>query len=180
MKKKIFVLAAVLVLLAAAGFAVIDGSSPAVEAKADMIGSNGKMMGVIILTETEKGVLIRGSLKGLKPGAHALHIHATGMCEHHDFMTAGGHFNPYGKEHGFLSPKGPHAGDLPGITADMWGRAEFKFLTAYVTLIKGRPNSLLRPGGTALMVHQNSDDYITNPTGNAGDRVACGVIVEGK
>jgi Cu-Zn family superoxide dismutase len=107
----------------------------------------------------------------------AFHVHETGSCDHttgHE--SAGGHFNPTSQEHGFLAPEGPHAGDMPNLEVAEDGTANATVENPRVTLRPGLPNSLLDEDGTALIIHAEEDDQRTDPTGNAGDRIACGVI----
>ncbi len=146
-------------------------------ATAKIINSQGVVVGTATLTPTVRGtgVLINITLKGLPAGVHALHIHTVGKCEKPDFMSAGGHFNPGMKEHGTENPKGAHAGDLPNVEFLGRGDDHVSMAVGGVTLGPG-PSSLFHPGGTALVIHANPDDYKTDPTGNAGPRIACGVI----
>jgi Cu-Zn family superoxide dismutase len=104
-----------------------------------------------------------------------VHIHAVGRCQPPDFASAGGHFNPTGQEHGVLNPRGPHAGDLASVTVGADGRGRLETTTEMVSLLSG-PTSILDPDGSALVVHARGDDFRTDPTGNSGDRIACGVI----
>ena len=113
-------------------------------------------------------------LKGLPAGEHAFHIHAVGKCEP-PFTTAGGHFNPGNKKHGLHSAEGHHAGDMPNLVIPASGSTTVEVLNAAVTLEKGKPNSLIREGGTSIVVHEGKDDYKSDPAGDAGGRAACGV-----
>lgn len=110
-------------------------------------------------------------------GEHAFHIHAVGSCEGTDFKSAGGHFNPHGKKHGKKNPEGAHAGDLPDLAVGPDGSGSLETLAAEVTLGEG-PNSLLDADGSALVIHAKPDDGVTDPAGNAGDRIACGVVAQ--
>jgi Cu-Zn family superoxide dismutase len=144
-------------------------------AHAEFVNAKGQGVGHATLTQTPQGVRIDVTVFNLPPGMHGFHIHAVGQCEPPAFTSAGPHFNPFGKEHGTKNPKGPHAGDLPNFEVTADGRAQFSVLASEVTLGKGA-NSLFHPGGTALVIHAGADDYMTDPAGNAGTRVACGVI----
>ncbi len=144
--------------------------------KADLLNTEGKKLGAALLTETPQGVLIRVEATGLRPGLHGFHIHELGACTPPDFKSAGEHFNPTAKQHGFDDPKGYHAGDLPNLRVNADGSVKAEVLAKQVTLQKGKPNSLLKPGGTALVIHDMPDDYYSEPAGRAGDRIACGVV----
>jgi len=143
---------------------------------ADLMDKNGVKIGRAELTQMSKGVQIHVEASGLVPGKHGFHIHENGACEAPDFASAGGHFNPGGKKHGFENPKGPHAGDLPNLFVGTEGRVSAEVIAKNVTLQQGRPNSLIKPGGTSLVIHAGADDYKTDPAGESGGRVACGVI----
>jgi Cu-Zn family superoxide dismutase len=143
-------------------------------ANATLKDQKGTDVGTVALTQTPAGVLLRLSLKGLPAGERAFHIHAVGRCES-PFTTAGGHFNPGGQKHGLMVGPG-HAGDMPNLHVPAGGVLEVEILNAAVTLEKGKPNSLFQKEGTAIVIHAGKDDYKSDPAGNAGDRIACGVI----
>jgi superoxide dismutase, Cu-Zn family len=144
----------------------------------EFIGRQGQSMGGARLEPAPEGVLISVRITGLTPNQeHAIHIHGTGRCEPPDFQSAGPHFNPQGRQHGLENPQGPHAGDLPNLRADAQGAVDTAFVAAMVTLTMGTDQSLLREGGTSLVVHAGPDDHVTDPAGNSGDRIACGPIV---
>lgn len=136
----------------------------------DLVGSR---VGNITLTDTYAGVLIRGTISELGLGAHAIHIHSVGRCEP-PFTTAGPHFNPENRQHGFRSPNGWHLGDLPNIDTPASGRLTFEFVLPGVSL-RGK-NALLDADGAAIIIHASRDDYVTDPAGDSGSRAACGVI----
>ena len=115
----------------------------------------------------------------MPPGTHAFHVHTVGTCTAPDFASAGGHFNPAGKQHGKDNPNGHHAGDLPNFEVNANGEGNISYAVPDLTLGAG-PNSLFHDGGTALVVHAAADDYKTDPTGSAGARIACGVIEKAK
>jgi len=150
----------------------------ALQAEATLVDSQGNEVGKATMEETAKGVKINLTVKNLPPGEHAFHIHEKALCDAPDFKTAGGHFNPFGKEHGLDNPKGPHAGDLPNITVGQDGSGQYEIMAPLVTLKTGEKNSLFHPGGTALMIHKMPDDNVTDPAGAAGPRIACGPITK--
>ncbi len=153
-----------------------SGGEPPPEARAVLRNAEGEEVGVVRFKETAAGVQLSVRIDGLPPGIRALHIHEAGSCRPPGFESAGGHFNPTGARHGFLNPEGPHAGDLPNFTVEEDGTAEFTITTGRVTLREGEKNSLFPEGGTSLVVHLDPDDYLTDPAGRAGERIACGVI----
>ncbi|MBR7797142.1 MAG: superoxide dismutase family protein [Bacillota bacterium] len=130
------------------------------------------------LKQVKSGVHIKLNGENLPPGTHGFHIHETGSCQPPDFKSAGGHFNPGQTKHGKKHPEGPHAGDLPNIEVGEDGTVNTETTAELVTLKKGKDNSLYKEGGTALVIHAGADDYISQPSGDAGDRIACGVIAE--
>ncbi|MET4701574.1 Cu-Zn family superoxide dismutase [Constrictibacter sp. MBR-5] len=146
------------------------------EAMAKMTDAKGGEVGSIMLSQTPRGVLLSLDLANLPPGAHAFHIHTTGKCEPPEFTSAGGHFNPTGAHHGFESEKGEHAGDLPNIHVPDGGKLRAEYLANGVTLVDGKKMSLFDEDGSALVVHAKPDDYKSDPAGDAGGRIACGVV----
>jgi len=145
-------------------------------ANAQLKDSSGKVVGDADLIQTPAGVLIKLQVKGIKPGEHAFHIHAVGKCEP-PFTSAGPHFNPGHHKHGMMAGPG-HAGDMPNLHVPQSGDLSVEVLNDAVTLDKGKPNSLFGADGTALVIHASADDYKSDPAGNAGDRIACGVVQE--
>ncbi|TDF99648.1 superoxide dismutase family protein [Paenibacillus piri] len=157
---------------------VETAKEPTVESKKiDIIDSKGAKIGSAVLSQAVEGVRLQVDVSGLTPGKHGIHIHQTGVCTTPDFKSAGEHFNPEGKKHGFENPEGYHAGDLLNLEVGSDGKAKAEFIDKKVTLVKDKANSLLKPGGTALVIHESPDDYKTDPAGNSGARIACGVIM---
>lgn len=148
-----------------------------VTARAELRDPQNRVVGTVNLTGTERGVRIEIQVNGLPEGTHGFHIHETGRCDPPDFTTAGGHFNPSGREHGMENPAGPHAGDLPNIIVRGDGSGSLRVINPYLSLGTGGEDDLLRGDGTAVMIHAGPDDYRTDPAGDAGARIACGVIV---
>jgi Cu-Zn family superoxide dismutase len=144
--------------------------------KATIINTKGKKIGTAELSPVAEGVNIHLVAANLPPGVHGFHIHEVGLCEKPDFVSSGMHLNPLGKEHGFDNPKGYHAGDLPNIQVGTDGKVNVDLIANTVTLEKGKSNSILTAQGVSLIIHEKSDDYMTDPSGNSGARIACGVI----
>lgn len=138
--------------------------------------AQGKVVGQVVLWDVENGVKFDLDVHDLPPGEHGIHFHQVPKCEAPDFKSAGPHFNPEGKKHGFDSPEGHHAGDMRNFTVDAQGRANAHLEDKDVTLKQG-PHSLLT-NGAAIVIHAKADDYKTDPSGNSGDRIACGVIMK--
>ena len=159
------------------GCATMPTGSP--QATAELKNAKGETVGTASLWEAASGVRIAAQVRDMSPGRHGIHIHAVGKCDPPEFTTAGGHYNPEGKKHGLKSPTGSHAGDLPNleVASDRTGRLEY--VTMRVTLGPG-PTSLFDADGSALVIHAGPDDFETDPTGNSGGRVACGVITKNK
>ncbi len=147
-------------------------------ATAELRDAKGRAVGNVTLRQTAEGVALTAELSGAPQGVRAFHIHETGQCEPPAFKSAGGHFNPAKRQHGTKNPRGAHAGDLPNIDVASDGRATAEMTAANVTL-SGGANALLDTDGAAVVLHAKPDDYRTDPTGNAGDRIACGVITRG-
>ena len=162
-----------LAILLAACSSIALAQSPET-GKAELKDAQGKPVGQVTLTETAHGVLFHVTLTGVPAGAHAFHVHATGTCEP-PFTSAGGHFNPGTAQHGMMNPMGMHAGDMPNVEVPADGNLVFDVLNPAVTL-KAGANSLFKAGGTALVLHGGPDDYKSDPAGNAGPRIACGVV----
>jgi Cu-Zn family superoxide dismutase len=171
--RKACVLACGIVL---ASCATMRGMTGGPSATADLINARGERVGTAILTEQAGHVRLIVEVEGLTPGKHGIHIHAAGKCEPPAFTTAGGHYNPLGARHGLEAPDGAHAGDLPNLVADAAGRARYEVTTSLVTVSAGLV-SIFDGDGSALVIHAQEDDQKTDPTGNSGARVACGVLV---
>jgi Cu-Zn family superoxide dismutase len=161
-----------LCLLAAGCTAGMNGSAPpAAGAGASLSDATGAPRGMATLAETSAGLEVRILGQGLPPGIHGVHLHAVGRCDAPDFQSAGAHWNPTMKQHGHDNPQGAHAGDLPNLVIRADGRGELRF-----TVPQGTLASLLDADGAAVVVHANADDYRTDPSGNSGGRIACGVL----
>ena len=147
--------------------------APVARARAELRNAAGASLGQVTLDNTTRGVLLTATLSGLPPGTHGFHFHTVGQCSP-TFEAAGGHFNPTDRQHGLRNPAGPHAGDLPNLSIPESGTVRIEMLASEVSL--GGRNNLLDADGSALVVHTFADDHTTDPSGNSGTRIACGVI----
>ena len=154
-----------------------SGGGASRHASATLADADGRDVGTVQLVEQQAGrVALTGTLHDLPPGSHGIHFHAVGQCDGAAaFASAGAHFNPGARKHGLDSPEGPHAGDLPMVVVAVDRRATLNATTDRVTLGDG-PTSLLDVDGSALVLHAAADDQRTDPSGNSGARIACGVV----
>jgi superoxide dismutase, Cu-Zn family len=144
-------------------------------AKATLFDSSNTQVGVATFAEVGGTGQLAVSVSGLTPGRHGMHIHQTGACIPPGFESAGGHFNPGSKQHGLENPEGPHAGDLPNLVVEPDGSADTTFTVSETLLTEG-PGSMIGPEQHAFVIHADPDDQKTDPSGNSGSRVVCGVI----
>jgi Cu-Zn family superoxide dismutase len=139
--------------------------------------AQGKAVGTVIVWQQGPGVALQLNLHGLPPGEHAIHFHTNAKCDAPDFKSAGAHFNPENKKHGLENPEGHHAGDMMNFTVDAQGKAKTKLEDKDANLLEDS-HSLFSNGGTTIIIHAKADDMKTDPSGNSGDRIACGVITK--
>lgn len=158
------------------GSAFFSTAWAAPSAKAVLVNAKGEEIGTAFFEQKGKTVKLKIKAEGLTPGPHGMHIHGAGKCETPDFKSAGPHFNPHQKQHGLKNPHGSHSGDLPNLVANKRGRAKATASLKGASLREGESHSLLKADGTAIVIHAGPDDEMTDPAGNSGDRIACGVI----
>jgi Cu-Zn family superoxide dismutase len=168
---------AAIVLAACGGQARGPGGAKLPEpiANASLFDTSGTRVGLATFSEVEGQGRVGVSVSGLSPGQHGMHIHETGACTAPDFESAGSHFNPASKKHGLLNPEGPHAGDMPNLVVKSDGSADTT-LTVPASLLAEGPQSMLGAQQRAFVIHADPDDQKTDPSGNSGSRVVCGVI----
>jgi Cu-Zn family superoxide dismutase len=156
--------------------AMADQGGATHEAQADIRTAAGQVVAHATLTQEADGLRLHvAGATGLSQGVHGIHIHTVGRCDGPGFASAGGHWNPTGHQHGSLNPQGALMGDLPNLTIDGAGHGELDALIAGGRLAAG-PNMLIDDDGAAIVIHAGPDDYRTDPAGNSGGRIACGVI----
>ena len=165
-----------MIVLAAAGLLAATVYAANKPVTVELKDAKGASVGTATLSGSKGGVKIKGTFKNLPPGEHALHIHSVAKCEP-PFTTAGGHFNPDMKKHGLENPDGPHAGDMPNFMATAKGTAKVSLVNSHVNM-DDDAHSIFANGGTALVIHEKADDLKSDPAGNAGARIACGVITK--
>jgi Cu-Zn family superoxide dismutase len=175
--RRLLVVGMAVTLAGCAGMTAEKEPPAPLSAEATLKDKDGKQVGVATLIQQPDGVRIALTGYRLPPGDKGLHIHAVGVCQPPEFTSSGAHYNPSGKKHGLQSPEGPHAGDLPNLKVAANGEGGIDYVNKLVTLGPG-PSSLLGENGTAIIVHAGPDDMKTDPTGNSGGRIACGVIVK--
>lgn len=161
-------------LVALAACSTVPAQSDETLATTTLKLADGQAAGTARIVDDGREVRLVADVTGVSPGLHGIHLHTVGQCEAPAFTSAGGHLNPFGKQHGTENPAGSHLGDLPNIDADAAGNGSIN-----VVLHSSREeilNSLFDADGTAVVVHAGPDDYKTDPAGNSGGRIACGVL----
>ena len=154
----------------------VQTGSPMPTGRATLRNASGAVIGTLNLAPTATGIHFTGTLSGLPAGTHGIHLHAVGRCDAPDFASAGGHYNPTSSHHGLENPAGPHAGDFPNIVVGAGGDVTIDLTNPRVTLDVNPAGGLFDADGTAIVIHAVADDQKSDPAGNSGARIACGVI----
>lgn len=152
----------------------VDVDAP-MTASAALRDSAGRSVGTASVTESDSGLRVRIEATALPQGVHGAHVHATGSCDAPAFSSAGAHWNPNGRQHGTLNPQGPHHGDLPNLLVGTDGRGTLEFVLPAGRVGRG-DHAMLDRDGASVVIHATADDYRTDPSGNSGARIACGVL----
>jgi Cu-Zn family superoxide dismutase len=178
MRPMLFVTAAFAATLVAPLIGCETAREPTGGAPMPLVGTAGQPIGTVRAWQTAGGVSFHIEATGLPHGVHGIHVHSVGRCDPPDFASAGSHWNPAAHKHGFRNPAGPHAGDLPNVevAANDVLSATVTLPNASLTAPPGAPGAVLDADGAALVVHAAADDYVTDPSGNSGARIACAVI----
>lgn len=178
MRPVLFVTAAFVATLIAPLIGCAEVREPAGGPPMPLVNSSGQTIGEVHAWQTAGGVTFRIDATGLPHGIHGIHVHSVGRCDPPDFASAGPHWNPAGRKHGFNNPAGPHAGDLYNVEVAANGAlgATLTLPGASLTAPAGTPGALLDADGASLVLHAQADDYVTDPSGNSGARIACAVI----
>ena len=169
--------ATALAITAVAAFIAAPAASAADMAAAEIVNTDGAVIGKATFEQTPTGVLMSVDVAGLPPGAHGIHLHAAGACTP-NFKAATGHINPDKVQHGLRNPDGPDNGDLPNLFAAADGTARAEFFTTLVSVAGGDMPALLDEDGSAVIIHENPDDHMTQPIGGSGGRIGCGIIAK--
>jgi Cu-Zn family superoxide dismutase len=167
------------ILLIAACARGLQGGALAMQSArtaATVRNAQGRMVGEAVAVRERRVVRVRLTVRGFVPGTHGVHLHQTGRCDPPDFASAGPHWNPAGRQHGRLNPQGPHLGDLPNLQVERDGSGRLEFTIALAAGTAAHVNPLLDADGTAIVIHAAADDDRTDPAGNSGARIACGVF----
>jgi Cu-Zn family superoxide dismutase len=165
------------VVVVAAAITTAYGAAKPKPVVVSMMDGKGQSVGMVTISQGNGGLNFKLDLKNLTPGLHGFHVHQNAKCEGPAFTTAGPHFNPDTKQHGTENPMGPHAGDMMNITVGANGTVKTTVMVKSVTMGTDS-HSIFTNGGTALVIHAKADDYKTDPSGNSGDRIACGTITK--
>ena len=160
--------ALLLPFLAAAACAPVEPTGGAPMA---LINTNGQSIGTIRAWQTSGGIAFHITAAGLPHGVHGIHVHPIGRCDPPDFASAGTHWNPTGRQHGLNNPQGPHAGDMPNVTVAANGVLDETVILPHASMAE-----LVDADGASILIHAGADDYVSQPSGNSGPKIACAVI----